>query len=97
MVGGAWAESRRSRLTRARPPCAKCTSGCSTGLPFRSGPEGAATPHEFERLLVAALPEHAEQFRTITREYVNARYSGVAPTEDELNSVKYAWRMVRKG
>ena len=59
--------------------------------------EGAATPHEFERLLVAALPEYAEQFRAITREYVKARYGGVVPTDEELNTVKHAWRVVRKG
>lgn len=59
--------------------------------------EVASTPHEFECLLVAALPEHAEQFRAITREYVKARYGGVAPSDEEMDIVKHAWRSVRKG
>jgi hypothetical protein len=59
--------------------------------------EGAATPHEFERLLCAAMPDQAEQFRTITREYVKARYGGVAPTDEGLDAARHAWRTVRKG
>jgi hypothetical protein len=54
------------------------------------------TPNEFQNVFSDLIPENQEHLDYITRNYVNARYGSVLPTEIELNRLKQIWQDLKK-
>jgi hypothetical protein len=60
-------------------------------------PRGKAqTPSEFEFVLSDAISENQPELEFITREYINARYGPVTPTQEDLNRLKESWKKLKQ-
>jgi hypothetical protein len=64
------------------------------GASHGSAREPCATPTEYELLLSARWPALREDFHAITASYLEARYGGVAASEEELEAVLRGWLRV---
>ncbi|MDO8567275.1 MAG: DUF4129 domain-containing protein [Dehalococcoidales bacterium] len=54
------------------------------------------TPYEYLPTLERLVPSHADDFRRITRHYVNARYGQSPPTPAELGQLKQSWQHISR-
>jgi len=53
------------------------------------------TPHEYSATLAGCVPETAPEVATLTRAFVEARYSQRSLSEQEANVIKRVWQRVR--
>ena len=56
----------------------------------------AETPYEFLKTLAQAWPDNGQETRLITTAYVKIRYGELPETDEELQAIKNAWRILEQ-